>query len=230
MVVDVEVVYRWSLMHRVNGRNTNQKRIGKKLPAQQDAVPKNLALGEALVVCGAPTEFADDKSQYMNLGHAVSCKTSAIDHEPTIVDPIDLMEGVLHADQTREGHDPEDTVEHEKVAKESKSSRGLRDAGEFKEPSSVQRTKLPVRATEENDVLLVECPFSRMGLDSQPTPSNVMLSMPLLDGDCISCDVEGRNCEPGLCHQVLSEAMALVAHTMPKMLFLVFVSTVAPKG
>ncbi|GMH06047.1 hypothetical protein Nepgr_007887 [Nepenthes gracilis] len=115
MVVDAEVVYRWRLMHQVNGRNANQKRTGKNLPAQQD---------------------------------------------------------------------PEDTVEHEEVAKECKSSRGLGDAGELKEPSSVQRTKLPVRAAEENGVLLVECPFSRMGLDSQPTPSDTMLSMPLLDGDC----------------------------------------------
>ncbi|GMH19198.1 hypothetical protein Nepgr_021039 [Nepenthes gracilis] len=163
----------------------------------EDAVPKNLALGEALVVCGAPISMgvhtADDKSQYMNLGHAVSCKTSAIDHEPTVADPIDLMEGALHADQAKEGHDPEDTVEHEEVAKECKSSRGLGDVGELKEPSSIQRMKLPVRAVEENGILLVECPFSKMGLDSQPTPSNAMLSMPFLDCDCISSDAEGRN-------------------------------------
>ncbi|GMH19590.1 hypothetical protein Nepgr_021431 [Nepenthes gracilis] len=74
----------------------------------QDAIPKNLALGEALVGCGAPISMddhtADDKSQYMNLGHAASCLTSAIDPDPTDADPIDPMEMVLPVDQAKEGH------------------------------------------------------------------------------------------------------------------------------
>ncbi|GMH19817.1 hypothetical protein Nepgr_021658 [Nepenthes gracilis] len=72
-----------------------------------DAVPKNLAPGEALVGCGAPISMdvhtADDKSQHMNLGHAASYLTSAIDHDPNDADPIDPMEMVLPVDQAKEG-------------------------------------------------------------------------------------------------------------------------------
>ncbi|GMH25440.1 hypothetical protein Nepgr_027283 [Nepenthes gracilis] len=47
---------------------------------------------------------ADDKSQYMNLGHAASCQTSAFKPEPTTVDHIVPLEMVLHAGLAKEGH------------------------------------------------------------------------------------------------------------------------------
>ncbi|GMH08632.1 hypothetical protein Nepgr_010472 [Nepenthes gracilis] len=108
MVVDVKVAYQWRPMHRVNSRSANQKRTGKNLPAQQDAVPKNLAPGEASVGCGAPLTMDihndDDKSQYMNHGHAVSCQNSAFKQEPTATDHIVPLEMALHADLAKEGH------------------------------------------------------------------------------------------------------------------------------
>ncbi|GMH29079.1 hypothetical protein Nepgr_030922 [Nepenthes gracilis] len=60
----------------------------------EDAIPKNVAPGEALVDYGAPTSMdvhiADDKPPQVNIWHAVSCQTFAIDHDPTDKDPIEL--------------------------------------------------------------------------------------------------------------------------------------------
>ncbi|GMH25436.1 hypothetical protein Nepgr_027279 [Nepenthes gracilis] len=96
------------LARRLFARFATKRRVGIDALLRQDVVPTNLALGEALVGCGAPISVdvytIDDKSQHMNLGHAVSCQTSTIDHDPTDADPIDPMEMALPVDQAKEGH------------------------------------------------------------------------------------------------------------------------------
>ncbi|GMH00846.1 hypothetical protein Nepgr_002685 [Nepenthes gracilis] len=110
--------------------------------------------------------------------------------------------------------DPVAVDEQEDSTTEGKASRGFGVAVDLRDPSSILRTKLPVRVDEETCIVPVESLFSRTGVDSQPPPSVDVISMPFTNDDHISPNTESRKhqCEQGLCHPVLTAAIAPVAN------------------
>ncbi|GMH19254.1 hypothetical protein Nepgr_021095 [Nepenthes gracilis] len=70
---------------------------------------------------------------------------------------------------------PKDSIEQEEGSKECKSSVGPGVAGELKEPFSVQRSELPMRAAEESGIFPVKLPSDRMGPEvEQPSYHSIV--------------------------------------------------------
>ncbi|GMH19268.1 hypothetical protein Nepgr_021109 [Nepenthes gracilis] len=208
MAVNVVVDYQWRPVHHVNGCSANQKSTRKTMPTQQDVALKNLTPGDSLasswISLSMDGHNAVDNSQCLNLGHA---EHSASEQEASDADHKVPLEMVLPAELAKVGHvDSKDLAEQEEGANECKTSIGPGVAGEMKD--SVKGLELPMRAYEDNGVFPVQQLFDRIGSDSQFSPYDVLLSVPVLDGDCINSIAEGRNCEQGS-----SDSMALVANS-----------------